>query len=91
MLVRVIPLMGAFFLRLLSSFFFSAQHAYFVIIFFCSHNLYSFGYARLRHLGVAVLVEALRVRLVGAHFEPLQCLQAASGYSLLYFGPFHVW
>ena len=38
MLVRVIPLMGTFFLQLLSSFFFSAQHAYLVIIFF-SHMI----------------------------------------------------
>ena len=91
MLVRVTPLMGTFFLRLLSSFFFSAQHAYLVIIFFCSHDLYSFGYACLRPLGVVVPDEALRVRLIGAHFQPLQCVQAASGYALLCFGPFHVW
>ena len=51
MLVRVTPLMGAFFLRLLSSFFFSSQHAYLVIIFF-SHiisillDMYDFALLR---------------------------------------------
>ena len=34
MLVRVTPLMDAFFLRFLLSVFFSVQHAYLVIIFF---------------------------------------------------------
>ena len=38
MLARVTPLMGAFSLQLLSSFFFSTQHAYLVIIFF-SHMI----------------------------------------------------
>ena len=38
MLVRVTPLMGVFFLQLLSSFFFNAQHAYLVNTFF-SHMI----------------------------------------------------
>ena len=75
-LVRVTPLLSAFFLQLLSSFFFCAQHAYHVIIFFCSHDLYSFGYACLRPLGVAVPGEALRVRLIGVHLQPLRCVDS---------------
>ena len=88
-LVPVTPLMSVFFLQLLSSFFFYAQHAYLVIIFFT--HIYSFGYVCLRHLRVVVLDEALRVQLVGIHSQLLLCVLAASGYAMLCFGPLHVW
>ena len=91
MLFQVTLLMGVFFLRLLSSFFFNAQYAYHVIIFFCLHDFYFFGYACLRPLGVAVPGEVLRVWLIGVYLQPLQCVQAASGYILLCFGTLHVW
>ena len=44
--------------------------------FFCSHDLYSFGYACLRPLGVAVSDEALRVQLIDVHLQPLQCVDS---------------
>ena len=58
---------------------------------FCSHDLNSFGNAFHHPLGVAVPDEALRVWLVGVHLQPLLCVEAASGYVLLCFGPLHVW
>ena len=90
MLVRVTPLMGAFFLRLLSSFFFSCPICISCFFISCSHDLNSFGYAFLRPLGVAVPNEELRVLLLSVHPQSLLCVQVASGYALLCFGPLHV-
>ena len=59
MLVQVTPLMGAFFLQLLSSYFFNAQYAYHAISFLFACILSILLDMHLLHpLGVAVLVKS---------------------------------
>ena len=90
MLVRVTPLMGAFFLQLLSSYFFYAQDAYLVIS-FGSHALNSFRYAITSPSWGSNPSEELRVQLFVVHPQLLLCVWAAFGYALLDLGPFHIY